>query len=186
MKLLSMLLTVPALALAGECVITSKTASQSQAHIAERDAYMQTIVPAMNDRRRCVVSFRAKIANQWFTAHGDQEFDHSQSARLACDMAKVKAESQVRSQTGNASVATESVVVCSDQPQHQTLRQTNIGTIGHVSQFRPNPDRPLEFKHNDSRCRWFLDREFKNAALVQVQGIVCHVNDQNWIVVDKF
>lgn len=186
MKLLSMLLTVPALALAGECVITSKTASHSQAQITERDAYMQNIVPAMNDRRRCLVSFRAKINNQWFTAHGDQEFDYGQSARLACDMARVKAESQVRAQTGNASVATESVMVCSDQPQHQTLRQTHIGTIGHMSQFRPNPERPLEFAHNGSRCRWFLDREFRAGFLVPFQGIVCHVNDQNWIVVDKF
>lgn len=186
MKFWTILIAAPTLALAGECVITSKTASQSQAQIVERDAFVQNIVPAMNDRQRCMVSFRARIGNQWFTAHGDQEFAYNEPARLACDLARIKAEAQVKNRVGQTSVATDSVVVCSDQPRHQTLRISQIGTIGNISQFRPNPDRPREFSHNNARCRWFLDNEFKVSAVVQVQGIVCHVNDQNWIVVDKF
>lgn len=186
MKLVLALLTMPVLALAGECVLTTKTVSQSQIQISERDAVVQQVVPTVNGRQRCLVSFRARIGNQWFTAHGDHDFDHSQSASTACQLAGAKADAQVKNSVTHTSVVTDNVMVCSDQPQHQTLRTTQIGTVGYASQFRPNPERPREFRHNSTRCRWFLDHEFRHNDVMQVQGIVCHVQDGLWAVVDKF
>jgi hypothetical protein len=83
-------------------------------------------------------------------------------------------------------LASDSVLVCSDRPEHQVIRATQVGTVGRLSQFRPNPDRPSEFYHNGTQCRWFLDTEFRQNIVNTFQGVICHVQNQNWIVVDKF
>lgn len=186
MKLTWILSLIPAVAMAGECVMQSRTASHSQAQILERDAVVQTIAPAVNGHQQCVVSFRARIGNQWLTAHGVQRFDTTQSPAAACHMAMMRAEAEVKTRTAPSLVATDSLLVCSDQPRHQNIAVAQIGTVGTISQFRPNPDRPNEFSHNGTKCRWFVDNEFRAHMVHQIQGIVCHVRDQNWIVVDKF
>jgi hypothetical protein len=186
MKKLVIALMLPAAVAAGECVLQSKTATNGRAQILERSALTQTVTPEINGKKRCIVSFRARIGNQWLTAHGDQSFDLAQSEKSACNIALTRAEAEVQSRGGQTSVSTESVVVCSDRPEHQTIRKTTVGTVGLVSQFRPHPDRNREFWHNGARCRWFLDTEFHAQDIAVVQGIICQMQDAKWIVVDKF
>ena len=185
MKKLVIALMLPAAVAAGECVLQSKTATNGRAQILERSALTQTVTPEINGKKRCIVSFRARIGAQWLTAHGDQSFDLSQSEKTACNIALTRAEAEVQSRGGQMSVATESVVVCSDRPEHQTIRKTTVGTVGLVSQFRPHPDRNREFWHNGARCRWFLDTEWAQTDVVTREGIICRLETDQWVVVDK-
>ena len=77
MKKLVIALMLPAAVAAGECVLQSKTATNGRAQILEKSAITQTVTPEINGKKRCIVSFRARIGNQWLTAHGDQSFDLS-------------------------------------------------------------------------------------------------------------
>lgn len=181
-----LLLLLPMSVLAGECVLHSKTATQNRGVITERADVRHMVTPAINGYQRCIVSFRARINNEWHTAHGDYDWTGNRPIQEACTIAYQRAEAEVQRRVSPTAISNDSVMVCSDRPEHQTLRQTQIGTVGRLSQFRPNPDRPNEFYHNGTQCRWFLDTEFRGQDVNTFQGVICHVQNQNWVVVDKF
>lgn len=187
MKLSALVALVPCIALAGECVIQSKTAAHTQNIIQERSAVTRIVTPDTGGHRKCIVSYRARVNDQWLTAHGEQVFAGDQSQQQACDLALRRADTEVAARPKSQTlIATESVVVCSDQSQHQALRHTQIGTIGAAGQFRIHPEKPRDFVYNGARCRWFVDTEFVAADIARVQGIICHLKDPHWVVVDKF
>ena len=66
-----------------------------------------------------------------------------------------------------------------------TLQKTAVGTQGRLHQFRPHPDYPREFWHNGTRCRWFLDTEWAQTDVQTRQGIICRLETDQWVVVDK-
>ena len=180
------LLLIPAVTLAGECVLQSRTATQNRGVITERTDVRHVITPDINGMRRCLVSFRARINNEWHTAHGEYEWTGNRPNQEACTVAYHRAEAEVQRRVTPTALASDSVLVCSDRPEHQPIRVTQIGTVGRLSQFRPHPDRPNEFYHNGTQCRWFLDTEFRQNDVNTFQGVICHVQNQNWVVVDKF
>lgn len=187
MKLFVLAMLLPTVALAGECVMQSKVASQSRAVVQERSAVTRIVTPELGGQRRCIVSYRARVNDQWLTAHGEHTFTDSQSEQQACQIALHRADSEVITRPAHqALVATDSVVVCSDRPQHQALKHTQVGTVGAAGQFRIHPERPRDFVYNGARCRWFVDTEFAGQDITRVQGVICHLKDQNWVVVDKF
>jgi hypothetical protein len=77
-------------------------------------------------------------------------------------------------------------MVCTDRPDIQTKRQTQVGTQGQLHQFRPHPDYTREFWHNGTQCRWFLDTEWRQNDVQTRQGVICKLDNTNWVVVDKF
>ena len=66
------LLLIPAMTLAGECVLQSRTATQNRGVITERADIRHVITPDINGMRRCLVSFRARINHEWHTAQQTQ------------------------------------------------------------------------------------------------------------------
>ena len=60
-----------------------------------------------------------------------------------------------------------------------------IGFSGKLELFKPHPDFPGLFTHNDTTCKWFLDNGFKGNNVIDYQGIICKIKG-NWTVVDKF
>jgi hypothetical protein len=83
-------------------------------------------------------------------------------------------------------MVSEKVLICNDNPDLDTLRQTNPGTVAELSQFRPHPDRPQEFWHNGAPCRYFLDSAFTGRDIRTFEGVICKIHDSKWVVVDKF
>ena len=101
-------------------------------------------------------------------------------------MAVKHAEDAVRARVGQSRVISEKVLVCRDQPDLNVLRTTNPGTMGRVHQFRPHPNYPNRFWHNGAQCRWILDSIYRGNDIRTQEGIICQVQDDFWVVVDKF
>ena len=185
-KIISMLL-IPAAVVAGDqCVLQDRTVSRGFVTIAERADIRTEVVPAFNGGRKCMVNFRARINTEWHTAFGEYEWPGDRPREEACAVALKRAEDSVRERVGRSQVMTEKTLICNDNPDLRTLRQTNPGTIGDLSQFRPHPEYTREFWHNGAPCRFFLDSAYVGADIKTFQGVICKVNQSKWVVVDKF
>ena len=172
--------------LAEQCVLQDRTVSQSRVVIAERGPVRKDVVPNADGQRRCVVDFRVRVGSTWHTAFGEYVWDGHQPSNEACAVAVSRAEDAVRQRVGRQDTVSERVLVCKDRPELRELRTTSPGTLGEMSQFRPHPNYPNDFYHKGARCRWFLDVAFTGNDLEQFQGIICEVQDDRWVVVDKF
>jgi hypothetical protein len=187
MKKLACLLLLPTLALANDqCVLQDRTVSRGSVTIAERADIRTEVVPSHAGGRRCMVNFRARIGATWHTAFGEYEWPGDRPREEACAVALKRAEDSVKERVGSSQVISEKTLICNDNPDLKTLRRTNPGTIGDLSQFRPHPEYPREFWHNGAPCRLFLDSTFTGSDIRTYQGVICRVHDSKWVVVDKF
>ena len=185
MKLGIIALAIVSAAAYADCVLQDKTVSQSSAVIAERTQISATVVPDPAGKR-CLVTFRARVGATWYTANGEYAWPGDTPRETACGVATKRAEDSVREQVASSRVISEKILVCRDDPTLDTIRRTNPGTVGELSQFRPHPDYPREFYHNGTRCRWFLDSNYTGKDIRTWQGIICEVQDSKWVVIDKF
>jgi hypothetical protein len=185
MKQALILMLLPASVWA-ECVLQDRIVQRSQVVIAERSQIQSTVVPASNGNRKCMVNFRARVGADWHTAFGEHEWPGDRPREEACAVAMSHADAQVRERVGRSQTASERVLICNDNPDLNTLRQTNPGTVGRQAQFRPHPDRPRLFWHNGAQCRYFLDSAYTGSDIRTWQGIICQLQGDAWVVVDKF
>lgn len=179
------LMLLPASVMA-ECVLQDQVVQRSQVVIAERSQIRSEVVTAPNGGRKCMVSFRARVGAQWHSAFGEHEWSGDRPREEACAVALANADQQVRERVGRSQTASEKVLICNDNPDLKTLRQTNPGTIARLAQFRPHPDRPKLFWHNGAQCRYFLDSQYTGTDIRTWEGVICQLQGDNWVVVDKF
>ena len=171
---------------ADQCVLQDRTVSRGTVSIAERVDIRTNVVPSHNGGRKCMVNFRARIGADWHSAFGEYDWDGARPREEACAVALKRAEDSVRERVGRSQVISEKTLICNDNPDLRTLRQTNPGTMGDLSQFRPHPEFNREFWHNGAPCRFFLDSTYVNSDIRTFQGVICRVHDAKWVVVDKF
>lgn len=179
------LMLLPASVMA-ECVLQDQVVQRSQVVIAERSQIRSEVVTAPNGGRKCMVSFRARVGAQWHSAFGEHEWAGDRPREEACAVALANADQQVRERVGRSQTASEKVLICNDNPDLKTLRQTNPGTIARLAQFRPHPDRRKLFWHNGAQCRYFLDSQYTGTDIRTWEGVICQLQGDNWVVVDKF
>jgi hypothetical protein len=185
-KLFVSTLTIVAVSAHADCVLQDKTVSQSSVSIAERSKISATVAPDPQQGKRCLVNFRARVGATWYTASGEYAWPGDTPRDSACAVAVKRAEDSVREQVASSRVISEKVLICTDDPTLDTIREINPGTVGDLSQFRPHPNYPNEFWYNGTRCRWFLDTGFTGKDVRTWQGIICLIHDSKWVVVDKF
>ena len=101
-------------------------------------------------------------------------------------MAVKNAERETMQRIGQSQTQNESILICKDEPKLSIKSGTKIGTVGQVSQFRPHPELKNRFYHNGSECKWFVDTNFTGRDIRTFQGIICRLDADNWVVVDKF
>lgn len=169
-----------------ECVLQSNTTSQASIQIQERSGFSQNIVLMPNGTQRCQVAFRAKIKNEWHTALGHYDVAAGADSSKICTTAQHLAETGLVNRLANKQVASDAVLTCRDQPDLNTLRETQIGTIGQIHQFRPHPNYPGQFLHNGTQCQMFVDPVLTARDVKIWQGVICNLQDSKWVVVDKF
>lgn len=187
MKKLFFAMFIPIASMASEqCVLHDRTVSRGTVTIAERTTIKTEVVPSTNNRRRCMVNFRARIGAEWHTAFGEHEWDGHSAREQACTVAVKRAEDDLLERVGKSQVVSEKILICNDNPDLRTLKQTNPGTVADLSQFRPHPEYTKEFGHNGTVCRWFLDSMYTGRDIRTFQGIICRIQDNRWVVVDKF
>lgn len=182
---LSMLISGSVFA-ADQCVLQDRTVSRGSVTIAERADIRTEVVPGYNGGRKCMVNFRARIGSDWHTAFGEHDWDGARPREEACAVALKRAEDSVRERVGRSQVISEKTLICNDNPDLRTLRQTNPGTVGDLSQFRPHPQYTKEFWHNGAPCRFFLESAYTGADIRTFQGVICKIHSSKWVVVDKF
>jgi hypothetical protein len=186
MKKLAVILSLlPALATA-ECVLNDRTVTRVTATISERSTIRPEVVPAIGGGKKCMVTFRVRIGNDWHSAFGEHTWAGDRSRDEACARAVQIAENDVRDRVGRTQAISEKTMVCTDNPELDALRRTNPGTMGPSHQFRPHPDYPNRFWHNGAQCRMFLEPAWNGRDIQSFQGIICQVQDDIWVVVDKF
>lgn len=186
MKHLLILLLLPVVAFAQQCVLQDKTVTRGTVTIAERSEIRPEVVPGSNGSRKCMVSFRARVGSTWHTAFGEYEWPGDRPRDEACAVAVKRAEDSVRERVAATQIVSEKVLICRDNPDLNTILQINPGTVGELSQFRPHPDYPREFWHNGTQCRFILDSTYTGRDIRTFQGIICKVHNAKWVVVDKF
>ena len=185
-QLLIACLIAPAVALAQQCVLQTRTVTQGQIQVEERSQVSTQIVPVPGGDQRCMISMRGRVNATWYTGFGEFVFARTSSPEQACVSARARAEASIVSQAGSRLVATDSTLVCKEDPTLDALRRTDIGTVAKLAQYRPHPDYPNDFRHNGTRCRWFLDPAWTGRELRTGQGVICQLQDDNYVVVDKF
>jgi len=186
MKKLALALLFPATVLASECVLQDRTVTASAVRIEERSGLREDVVPAPDGGRRCMVNFKARVGATWYWAQGHYDWPGDRPRGEACAVAVSRAEDSVKTQVAPSHVRSEKVMVCSDQRDLELLRSTNPGSVGRLHQFRPHPDFPKRFWHNGAQCKFFLDSAFRNQDVYTYQGVICQVQKDQWVVVDKF
>jgi len=184
-KLAVILALMPGLATA-ECVLNDRTVSRTTATILERSTIRPEVVPTIGGNKKCMVTFRVRIGADWHSAFGEYVWPGDRPREEACARAVKLAEDDVRERVGRTQTVSEKTMICTDQPELDVLRQTNPGTMAPSHQFRPHPDYPKRFWHNGAQCRWFLEPAWTGRDIQTFQGVICQVQDDIWVVVDKF
>lgn len=186
-RALTMLMVIPVMAQAADnCVLQDRVVSRAQVTIDERTPIRKDVVAYFNNQKKCVVDFRVRIGNQWHSAFGEYVWPGDRPEHEACAMAVTRADDEVRERVGRSQSVSEKILVCKDEPKLNTLPKTMIGTVGDIGQFRPHPEYPNRFYHNGTQCKWFLDTNFTGRDVRTFQGIICQIDTDRWVVVDKF
>jgi hypothetical protein len=186
MRKLALVLLLPAMVWADNCVLQDRTVTQGSVVIQERSKIEVEVFALTNGLKRCQVTFRARVGAEWHTAFGEVDWEGDRPRDDACGVAYKRAEDNVRERAGKNRVISDKVMICRDQPDLQTLRQANPGTIAALHQFRPHPDYPNRFWHNGAQCKWFLESNYVGKDIRTFQGVICQLQDSKWVVVDKF
>ena len=111
-------------------------------------------------------------------ARGNQPMDLLCKAAIEIGREKLLAEMGGRFRT-------ESITVCSEGDPIQS--KVKIGdTVLEYELAHSLVD--LYFRHNNTRCRLFMERLAENGQLVVNHGVICQIDSAgaNWIVVDKW
>jgi hypothetical protein len=179
-------LTVSVIAAAQTCVLQQNTVTRTTATIQERSQISATVVPTVDGRQKCMVDMRVRIGSDWHTTFGEHTWNGDTPRDTACAVAVKRAEDAAIQRVTATAVVTENILVCNDRDNLSALRNTNPGTVAQLAQFRPHPTHTREFWHNGARCRWFVDSVWQGQDIGTMQGIICQLQDSNWVVVDKF
>jgi hypothetical protein len=187
LKPLVVLALIPTVLYAADnCVLEDRTVSMSAVTISERSPIRRDVVPWANNQKRCIVDFKVRIGVDWHTAFGEYVWDGAAPASESCAIAVSRAEDDVRQRVGKSQTASSKTLVCKDDPALTTLRETRVGTVGDIGQFRPHPELTEKFHHNGTQCKWFIDTNFTGKTVRTFNGIICQVSYNQWVVVDKF
>jgi hypothetical protein len=184
--ILALLLVLGIAPAQAECIIRQKSVSKDTAVITERSSIKRTVVPDAAHGKKCAVDFSVRIGQNWYRAFGEYVWDGDRPSGEACAAAVAQAEKDVLAQTGNRSVMSEDILICTDDPDHDKLPNTNPGTIARLDQYRLHPDYPNDFYYNGTRCRFFLEPMYQNRNVLNYTGVICQLHGDKWAVVDKF
>ena len=145
----------------------------------------KTVTPISDTQNKCVVNFRAQIANNWYTIEGEATGPKEENTDPLCTQALNSTKRQFLSQLGVNRVSVEQDMVCTDQNIAKT-RVVKLGDTIRESEVTPHPNFLKRFEYRNTFCRWFMETEGRVGDIIQRQGIICRIRDDEWQVVDKW
>lgn len=167
-----------------ECVLQEKVHSKSIGTIQERGTITRNVVPYDSHRKKCLVNYKARIGNEWHVTFGEYVYSDLPSS-TACGYAVKQADKNLIAKISASSSTIEHDLVCNDDEKLQTIRKSTVGTIARKDQYRPHPSYTNEFYDNGHTCRWFVDTQYEG-GMKTYEGIICQLQGDQWVVVDKF
>lgn len=186
MKFMSIVFLIPSLLLAQECRLVDKTTSKNIATIEQRTEVRRNIFTDPKDGARvCEVRFDLKINGQWHRASSFASWQNHRTIEQTCGQAIQAAEREVMDSVARREIHRETLLICNDDNDH-IRRQIPLGTVASLTSFRSHPDYPNDFVHNGTRCRWFIETEYKRNQIHNAQGVICNLKDNQWVVLDRF
>ena len=145
----------------------------------------KTVVPISTTQNKCIVNFRAQVNGEWHTIEGEATGPKADNTDPLCTHALNSTRRNFLTQSGVNNVSVEQDMVCTDQSIART-RAVKIGDQIRESEVAPHPNFPRRFEYRNTFCRWFMEPEARVGDIIQRQGIVCRIRDDEWQVVDKW
>lgn len=187
MQRLIWLLLIPSLALGAEnCIMQDKIINRSNVIIEEMSAIKRDVIPWNNNQKKCVVTFRARIGQDWHQGYGEYIWDGELPVNDACGAATTAGKKELTNRVRPSNIISEEVLICNDNSDQTALKKTKIGSVVDISQLNPHTNYPKRFYHNGTECKWFLEPSWTGKDVIQFQGIACQLEPTKWVVVDKF
>ena len=143
------------------------------------------LTPVSVTQNKCVVNFRAQVAGEWYSIEGEAVGPRIANTDPLCTQALNSSRRKFLTQSGVNSVSVEQDMVCTDQSIART-RAVKIGDQIRESEVAPHPTYPRRFEYRNTFCRWFMETEASVGDIIQRQGIICRIRDNEWQVVDKW
>ena len=168
-----------------ECYIRSAMTAQAKLKITRITDVHTLVVPVSDTQNKCLVNFRAQINNEWITVDGENIGARKMSEDLLCKGAMDQGRTQVLNRANSRDVTVENNMVCTDQPIPQ-IRRVQVGDMVKESEVQPHRNYPNPFVYRNATCRWFNEPEVTVGDLLNRQGIICRMHDDEWQVVDKW
>jgi hypothetical protein len=167
-----------------ECFMRSTT--NAKAHVTiQRLVDQRDMVVKTAQGKRCSVTFRAQIQNQWFNGYGVHEWSDQTDDTVGCKVAVELGKQSIIDANFKKQIASEQDMVCSDEPKI-VERAVEIGDLVRESQVMPHPGKPTPFKYKGTQCKWYIETDTKGLDMYQWQGVICEVRPGTWKVLDKF
>ena len=164
-----------AMSASAECFIRSATVTSAQ-----RAVDVQERKFAYNGHRRCEVTMRVLVADEWQDADGEGE---GETDAQACAVARADARLLL---PDTATVNSESSMVCTDEPKVTLRERIRAGDWVKESEVAPFAGRTKPFLYQGVPCKWFLHKEAHLGKMVGFAGIICQSRPGQWQVIDLF
>ena len=168
-----------------ECYVRSAMTSKTKMRIAAVADVQPLVVPISDTQNKCIVNFRAQVNGDWITAEGESVGPKTWTEDKLCQAAMDQGRTQIMSRADGKNISLEQNMVCTDQKIAE-VRTVSIGDHVKESEVQPHPNFPDRFGYRATWCRWFIEPEVKPGDLLNRQGIVCKIHNNDWQVVDKW
>ena len=169
-----------------DCYVRSAMSNQTRMSITAIADIDPFVIPISPTDQKCMVNFRAQVNNQWITGYAEATGPKTESEKELCNRAVDQGRVQILSRAGSGNLNVEQSMVCDERPAIR-VRTVRKGEVVRESEVRPHPNFPQPFRYRTSLCRWFIEPEVHPGRdLLQRQGIICQLNDNEWQVVDKW
>lgn len=165
-----------------ECYVRTATNVKGRAAV-QRVADVQYTKVPFNGLRKCTAQMRVQINGKWQDAEGEGV---AETDTLACENARDIAKAKILLPVENASVDTESNMVCTDEPVVKPVEKVRINDWVKESELAIYKPYPKPFWYNGMWCKWFSYKEAHLGRPVAFAGVMCEMQKGRWQVVDLF
>lgn len=185
---LSILASVNAFGQAQDCLLTEKTVSKNRWAVEDVRNVHTELGEWKQGFQTCTATLEGTVNGIWGKGKGVYTWDGNSSPQAACSAAVELAKKDLLETKRYSTISSESTVICKERPQQDMpALNTKIGQIiNNPNTLRKHPTFPNMFYYNGQSCRWFIETGWNGKDINQLNGIVCNMSQQKWIVVDKF
>jgi hypothetical protein len=186
--LISLLAIISITASAQECLMTDRIASTDLGKISNIENIKANLTPWKNGRQTCTVTLDGAVNGKWASGKGEFTWDGQSSSMQACVAAVDLAKKDLLNKLTDSTISNQSVIICKEQKdKDKPLLNPAVGTIlVNVNSLRVHPTFPKSFYHNGEECRWYIETSWNGKDITHINGIICRIDPEHWIVVDKF